>query len=101
MTFIATIVDLLFGFYIFVLFVRVILDLVRVVSPGWTPQGAVLVAANWTYALTDPPLRFLRRFIPPLPVGPGFAVDLAFIVLFFAVYFLRRLAALLFYGILM
>lgn len=90
MTFIATIVDLVFGFYIFILFARVILDFVRMASPSWTPRGALLVAANWTYSLTDPPLKFLRRFIPPLTFG-GMALDVGFLVLFFGVQFARRI----------
>lgn len=98
MTFIATIVDLLFGFYILVLLARMVLDIVRMASPEWTPTGIVLVLANLTYELTDPPLRLLRRFIPPIPLG-GIALDTAFIVLFFLVTLLRRVVVGLLLGI--
>ncbi|MDD7384286.1 MAG: YggT family protein [Actinomycetaceae bacterium] len=76
--------------YVLVLFARVILDLVGVVSRSWTPQGIVLVIANVVYGLTDPPLRFLGRYIKPLRIG-NVALDVGFIVLFVAVEFLRYL----------
>ncbi len=34
-----------------------------------------------TYTVTDPPLKLLRRFIPPLRLGGGVALDLSFFVL--------------------
>jgi YggT family protein len=40
----------------------------------------VLLLAELVYTLTDPPLRFLRRFIPPLRLG-GVSLDLSFLVL--------------------
>ena len=36
------------------------------------------------FAVTEPPLKLLRRFIPPLRLG-GVAIDIAFIVLFLLV----------------
>ena len=44
----------------------------------------LLVVAEAIYTVTDPPLRFLRRLIPPLRLGQV-QLDLAFIVLFFGV----------------
>ena len=41
----------------------------------------VLVGAEAVYTVTDPPLKALRKVIPPLRLG-GIALDLAFIVLF-------------------
>jgi YggT family protein len=32
------------------------------------------------FTITDPPLRFVRRFVPPLRLG-GISLDLAFLVL--------------------
>ena len=56
--------------YFFVMWGRFILDLVRSFQRGWRPQGAVLVLAEVTYTVTDPPIKFFRRVIPPLRVGP-------------------------------
>jgi len=44
----------------------------------------MIVALEATYTVTDPPLKFLRRFIPPLRLG-GVALDLSFLVLFIIV----------------
>jgi YggT family protein len=50
----------------------------------WRPRGAALVAAHTVYSVTDPPLKGLRRVIPPLRLG-GVTLDLGFLVLFIAV----------------
>lgn len=49
---------------------RFILDLVQGFRRGWRPQGAILVFAEYTYTVTDPPIRFVRRLLPPLRLGP-------------------------------
>ena len=43
-------------------------------------------------AVTEPILAPVRRVIPPLRIG-GFAIDLAFIVVFFAIVLIRSLIA--------
>jgi YggT family protein len=73
--------------YLLVLFARVIVDWVRLFARDWVPRGVVLVLVEFLYTVTDPPLRFLRRFIPPLRIG-GFALDMAFLVLFLVCYLL-------------
>jgi YggT family protein len=50
-------------------------------SRGFRPTGAVLVIFEVVFTITDPPMRFLRRFIPPLRLG-GIAIDLSFLLLF-------------------
>ena len=56
--------------YFFVMWARFVLDLVQSVSRGWRPRGAVLVLAEVSYTVTDPPIRLFRRLIPPLRIGP-------------------------------
>ncbi|MDO4888340.1 MAG: YggT family protein [Actinomycetaceae bacterium] len=75
--------------YILVLIARVVLDIVQMTARDWRPTGGVLVAVNLVYRVTDPPLRFLGRFIPPLRVG-AVAFDLGFIILVFALTLLAR-----------
>ena len=77
--------------FIFALFARLILDYVRMFKPGWSPRGLMLWFAESVYTFTDPPIKFFRKFIPPLRLG-GVALDLSFIVLFFAVQILQSLA---------
>lgn len=77
--------------YTLVLLGRVVLDWSRFFAPQWRPTGMILVLANLVYALTDPPLRLLRRFIPPLRLG-NVALDVGFVVLFLGVAILGRIA---------
>ena len=53
-------------------------------SRGFRPTGALLVVFEIVFTITDPPMRFLRRFIPPLRLG-GVAIDLSFLLLFILV----------------
>ena len=56
--------------YFFVLWARFIVDLVRGVNRAWRPRGFGLVAVEAVYVLTDPPVKFFRRLVPPLAIGP-------------------------------
>lgn len=58
---------------------RFILDMVRVINQNWRPSGVLLVLAEATYTITDPPLRIVRRVIPPLRMG-AVAFDIAWTV---------------------
>ena len=66
---------------------RLILDWVQALSREFRPRGAVLVVAESVYTVTDPPLRALRKVLPPLRLGPV-SLDLGFLVLFFACWLL-------------
>jgi YggT family protein len=70
--------------YLVLLIGRMIFETVQAFARQWRPTGAVLVLAEATYTVTDPPLKFLRRFIPPLRLGTV-AFDLSFTVLFIVV----------------
>jgi YggT family protein len=72
----ATIVYYLVLLYSFVMWGRFILDLVRNFSRGWRPRGFTLVLSEIIYALTDPPIRLVRRIVPAIRIG-GFALDFA------------------------
>ena len=63
-----------------VLFARLIIDYVRMFARNWRPKSAVIALFEVIYAITDPPMRFVGRFIPPLRLG-GVALDLSFIVI--------------------
>ena len=69
---------------------RLVLDYVRVFSPSWRPQGFLLWLASGIYSATDPAVNFARRFVPPLRLGPV-ALDLSFIVIFFAIQILGKI----------
>ena len=70
--------------YLVILIGRMIFGWVQVFARDWRPTGILLVLAEAIFTVTDPPLKFLRRFIPPLRLGMV-AMDLSFMVLFIVV----------------
>lgn len=67
------------------LIIRLVYEWVQMFARQWRPRGVALVTAHLVYSVTDPPLKTLRRLIPPLQLG-GISLDLGFIILFIAVY---------------
>ena len=80
--------------YLLLLLGRLVFSWIQAFSRSWTPHGPVLVIAETVFTATDPPLKFLSRFIPVLRLG-SVALDLSFMVLFFAVLILIYLVPLL------
>jgi YggT family protein len=80
--------------YLLLLIGRLIFSWIQAFSRDWHPRGPVLVAAETVYTATDPPLKFLSRFIPVLRLG-SVALDLSFMVLFFAILILIQAVQLL------
>ncbi len=74
-------------FYLLLLIGRLVISWIQAFSRSWSPRGPVLVVAEAVYTATDPPLKFLSRFIPVLRLG-SVALDLSFMVLFFLVWLL-------------
>ncbi|WP_184739006.1 YggT family protein [Arthrobacter sp. AZCC_0090] len=70
--------------FLVTLIVRLVFDLVQMFARQWRPRGAALVAAHVVYSVTDPPLKRIRRLIPPLQLG-GVSLDLAFLIVFIVV----------------
>jgi YggT family protein len=77
--------------YLVILVGRMIFGWIQVFAREWRPTGIVLVLAEAIFTVTDPPLKFLRRFIPPLRIGMV-ALDLSFMVLFIVVLILLEVA---------
>ncbi len=77
--------------YLVILIGRMIFGWVQVFAREWRPSGILLVVAEGIFTATDPPLKFLRRFIPPLWLGMV-AMDLSFMVLFIVVLILLEVA---------
>ena len=80
--------------YLLLLIGRLIFSWIQAFSRSWSPRGPVLVVAETVYTATDPPLKFLSRFIPVLRLG-SVALDLSFMVLFFVVLLLINAVGLL------
>ena len=77
---IADLAAFLIGIFLLLLFIRVVFDWIQVFARDWRPRGIALVVAEAVYTVTDPPLRALRRVIPPLNLG-AIRLDMAFLVL--------------------
>jgi YggT family protein len=77
--------------YLVVLIGRMIFGWVQVFARDWHPSGILLVIAEGIFTVTDPPLKFLRRFIPTLRLGMV-AMDLSFMVLFIVILILLQVA---------
>lgn len=80
--------------YITVLFIRMILDWVSILMPRWYPRGVIAQLINAIYTVTEPPLRWLRRYIPPLPLG-AVSLDMSFLVLYFGLIVLESVISFL------
>ncbi len=66
--------------FFILLLIRLVLDWVQFFARDWKPSGIALVIAEVTYSVTDPPLKALRRILPPVGIG-SVRLDLAFLVL--------------------
>ncbi len=84
MTVVASILYLVLLVFFLLLITRLVMEYVFMLARGFRPSGAVAALLEVCYSVTDPPLRLLRRVIPPLRVG-NVSIDLGFTVLLFAV----------------
>jgi YggT family protein len=65
-----TILYFLLLLYFFVMWGRFALDIVQAYNRSWRPRGGLLVLSEVVYTLTDPPIRTVRKALPPLRMGP-------------------------------
>jgi YggT family protein len=75
--------------FLILLFARFVVDWVMVLARSWRPQGFVAAGLEVVYSTTDPPLKAVRKVIPPLNLG-SIRLDLGFMVLLIAVVVLRN-----------
>ncbi|NYJ07749.1 YggT family protein [Petropleomorpha daqingensis] len=85
------IVDWVLLVFLVLLFARFVVDWVMVLARSWRPQGLVAAGLEVVYTTTDPPLKAVRKVIPPLNLG-SVRLDLGFMVLLIAVIILRNIA---------
>ncbi len=90
MSFLALIAYWALQVFFFALIGRLILELLVSFRPGFRPKGILLPVAEIVMTLTDPPLRFIRRFIKPVQIG-SLSLDFGWTLLVLAVIFVRGL----------
>lgn len=84
MSIVGTVVFAVSEVFFLVLLARLVFDYVFMFARSWRPAGPIVILLELIYSVTDPPLKALRRVIPPLRIG-SVAIDLGFLVLIFAV----------------
>lgn len=70
MTVFWTILTYAFFVYWLLLLARLVVELVRSFARDWRPKGVAVIVIEAVFTVTDPPIKLLRRLIPPLPLGP-------------------------------
>lgn len=73
------IIEGLLWFFLVFLWTRFVFDWVQVFARSWAPRGWIVILLELTYSITDPPINFLRRFIPPFRIG-SVALDISFLL---------------------
>lgn len=81
---VASVVVWLLYAYLVLMFVRLIMGYVLMFNRSYRPTGFVAVLLELTYTVTDPPVKALRRVLPPLRIG-SVSIDLGFILVFIVV----------------
>ncbi|AHI02939.1 YggT family protein [Corynebacterium falsenii] len=79
---------LLIRFYVLILLLRIIIEMIQSFSRNWRPQRWFTIIAEPMFVITDPPVKALRRLIPPLRMG-NVGLDVSVLVLFFILQLLQ------------
>ena len=90
MNIVGQLIELILGTFIVLLIVRLVVDWIQMFARSWVPKGPMLVVLEGVYTITDPPVKALRKVIPPLRLG-GVALDLSFIAVLLICYILLSL----------
>lgn len=83
----------LLTFFKVVLFARLIIEYVRMFARNWRPNSFLIAIFEAVYAITDPAMKYVGRFVPPLRLG-GVSLDLSFIVILLAIQFAQLIVRL-------
>ena len=91
MTLVGQVLGFALQIFFYLMIARFIAELVMSFSRSWRPSGLLLPVLDITYSITDPPLKFVRRFVPPIQLG-GISLDLAWTIVLFGVLILQGFA---------
>ena len=83
--------------YVLILILRIIIEMIQSFSRQFNPPRWFMVIAEPLFVITDPPVKALRRLIPPLQMG-GVALDVSVLVLFILLSILTRILQIVFFG---
>jgi len=89
---VAVVVYALLTIFLICMWVRFALDLAQMFARQWRPRRLVLVVAEGVFTVTDPPIKAIRRVVPPLRIG-GAALDFAWSIVMLASIILLSIVA--------
>jgi YggT family protein len=89
---VATIFYIALLIFFLLMWARFIYDLTQSVSRSYRPRGPLLVLAEVTYTVTDPPIRALRRVLPPIRLG-SVSLDFGWSIVMLVVVILMSVAS--------
>lgn len=81
--------------YTLVLIIRIIIEMIQSFSRQFNPPRWFMVIAEPLFVITDPPVKALRRIVPPMQMG-GVALDLSVLVLFIILQVLQFIVQIIF-----
>jgi YggT family protein len=87
---VGSIIELVLWAYFLFIWTRIVADWVQVFARSWRPNGPTLIGLEIVYSTTDPPIRMLRRVIPPLRLGAA-TIDLSILIVLVLCLILRYL----------
>lgn len=87
---VGSVIELVLWLYILLILARIVVDWVQMFARSWSPRGFAVVALEVIYTATDPPIRLIRRYVPPLRLG-GAALDLSVLFVLLICYVVQYL----------
>ncbi|GAA0977187.1 hypothetical protein ENKNEFLB_03204 [Nocardioides aquaticus] len=90
MQIVGQVIETVLWLFIACMWIRFVVDWVQVFARSWSPSGPLLVALEVVYSITDPPIKALRKVVPPLRLG-SVALDLSFIIVLISALILQSL----------
>jgi YggT family protein len=88
---VAFVVYVAISIFIAVMWARFVLDFVAMLAREWRPRGLLLILAELVYTITDPPVKAVRRVVPPLRAG-GVAIDFSWTIVLIGAIILSYIA---------
>lgn len=82
------------SFFILLMWVRAITQLIASLARGWHPRGIALFVAEVSFTITDPPIKLMRRLIPNIRIG-SISLDIAWMLVLIVAMILSNLASVL------
>lgn len=89
-TLVGTVLETIIGVAIILVIARFIVDWIQLLARQWQPRGLIAVLCEFIFSVTDPPLRALRKVIPPIRLG-GVMLDLSAMVLLLMLFIAQSL----------